>query len=277
MKIKFIILMMLVILPTSISYPCTVFNAAKNGKTLAGNNEDNIGVDSKIRVIPASKGKYGVIYFCHNSLFPEGGMNDQGLFFDVASCPASQGPINPGKPVIPWTLEHNLNLEFLQKCANVEEALELVQSYSYPMDMRSQTMFVDKTGACAIIGWIDGEFKITRKKGAYQVMTNFWASKPGFHKFFCWRYEKASRLLKKNEVSIDSFRKILSAVHVEGETRTVYSNIYDLNKGFIYVYNQHDFDNVVVIKIKDEFNKGERVIKFSSIFPSASDQNSNMK
>ena len=108
-------------------------------------------------------------------------------------------------------------------------------------------------------------------------MTNFWASKPGFHKFFCWRYKKASRLLKKNEVSIDSFRKILSAVHVEGETRTVYSNIYDLNKGFIYVYNQHDFDNVVVINIKDEFNKGERVIKFSSIFPSASDQNSNMK
>jgi hypothetical protein len=56
----------------------------------------------------------------------------------------------------------------------------------------------------------------------------------------------------------------------------VYSNIYDLNKGLIYVYNQHDFDNVVVINIKDEFNKGERVIKFSSIFPSASDQNSNI-
>lgn len=278
MKIKFIILMMLFMLPTSVSYPCTVFNATKNGETLAGNNEDNKGVDSKIRVIPASKGKYGVIYFCHNSLFPEGGMNDQGLFFDVAACPPSQGPANSDKPFFPWSgIDNNLNLEFLKKCSSVEEALKLVQSYSCPIPMRSQTMFVDKTGASAIIGWVNGEFKITRKKGAYQVMTNFSVSNPELGNFPCWKYDKTFDLLNKSEVSINSFRNILSAVHVEGETRTVYSNIYDLNKGLIYVYNQHDFENVVVINMEDELKKGECIIEFASIFPRTTKGNSNPK
>ena len=267
----FILVMFFIIFSNSISYPCTVFNATKNGETLAGNNEDNIGFNSKIRVIPASEGKYGVIYFCHNSMFPEGGMNDQGLFFDVAACPPSQGPVTPGKPLFPWrSIDNNLNLDFLQKCANVDEALELVQSYSYPIKMRSQTMFVDKTGASAIIGWVNGEFKITRKRGAYQVMTNFSVSNPELGNFPCWRYDKASDLLKKSEVSVKSFRNILSAVHVEGEGRTVYSNIYDLKKGLIHVYNQHDFENVVVINMEDELKKGEHVIDFKSIFPGTS-------
>jgi len=237
-------------------FPCTVFNATKNGKTLVGNNEDNIHIYSKIRIIPASEGKYGVIYFCHNSMFPEGGMNDQGLFFDVAACPPSQGPVSPGKPPLPWKVNHNLNLEFLQKCANVEEALELVQSYSYPYKMRSQTMFVDKSGSSAIIGWINGEFKITRKKGACQVMTNFSISNPELGNFPCQRYKIASEMLKKSNVSVKSFCNILSAAHTEGKYGTAYSNIYDLNNGLIYVYNQHDFENVVIINIEDELKKG---------------------
>ena len=263
----FILAVFFLISPNSLSYPCTVFNATKNGKRLAGNNEDNTGVNSKIRVMPASEGKYGVIYFYQNLTFPQGGMNDQGLFFDVAGCPSSQGPVIPGKPPLPWSIEHNLNLEFLQKCANVEEALELVQSYSYPFKMRTQTMFVDKTGASAIIGWINGEFKVTRKKGAYQIMTNFSVSNPELGNFPCLRYEIASNLLNKSDVSIKSFRNILSAVHHEGRVRTVYSNIYDLNQGLIYVYNHHDFENVVVIDMEDELKKGEHVIDFVSIFP----------
>ena len=194
-------------------------------------------------------------------------MNDQGLFFDVAGCPSSQGPVIPGKPPLPWSIEHNLNLEFLQKCANVEEALELAQSYSYPFKMRTQTMFVDKTGASAIIGWINGEFKVTRKKGAYQIMTNFSVSNPELGNFPCLRYEIASDLLNKSDVSIKSFRNILSAVHHEGRVRTVYSNIYDLNQGLIYAYNHHDFENVVVIDMEDELKKGEHVIDFLSVFP----------
>jgi hypothetical protein len=128
-------------------------------------------------------------------------------------------------------------------------------------------MFVDKTGASAIIGWINGEFKITRKKGAYQVMTNFSVSNPELGDFPCLRYEIASDLLNRGDVSIKSFRNILSAVHQEGRARTVYSNIYDLNQGLIYVYNHHNFENAVVIDMDEELEKGEHVIEFLSIFP----------
>ena len=41
----------------------------------ANNGMDAKDPYGKIRYIPASKGQYGVVYFCHSNLFPQGGMN----------------------------------------------------------------------------------------------------------------------------------------------------------------------------------------------------------
>jgi len=247
------------------SFGCTIFTATKDGTTLVGNNEDYLDPHSKIWFVPATDESYGCVYFTLGSQYPQGGMNDQGLFFDVATAPLSPGPVVPGKPSFPW----NINHRFLTECANVEEALAFVQQFSYPFDMHSQTMFVDKTGAAAIIGWIAGEFKITRKTGAYQIMTNFSASNPELGNIPCRRYEIAEAMLRQGDVSVEAFRDILAAVHMEGESSTVYSNIYDLTRGLIHVYHFHNFGRAVTLDLAAELSQGERVIELPSLFPAS--------
>jgi hypothetical protein len=46
----------------------------------------------------------------------------------------------------------------------------------------------------------------------------------------------------------------------------VYSNIYDLKKGMIYVYNLRNFKEVVVLDLAEELKKGERRIELPPLF-----------
>jgi tetratricopeptide (TPR) repeat protein len=50
-------------------------------------------------------------------------------------------------------------------------------------------------------------------------------------------------------------------------TSTIYSYICDLKKGDIYVYNFHNFEDVVKISLEEELKKGERFHPISSLFP----------
>ncbi len=63
-------------------FPCTIFNASKNGRVLAGNNEDLNSTDSRVWFYPPTEGKHGYVYVGFDSYGTQGGMNDQGLFFD---------------------------------------------------------------------------------------------------------------------------------------------------------------------------------------------------
>ena len=66
-----------------IIFPCTIFNAAKNGRVLAGNNEDGFSTDTKVWFVPGTEGKYGAVWVGFDvKLGKMGAMNDQGLFFD---------------------------------------------------------------------------------------------------------------------------------------------------------------------------------------------------
>jgi hypothetical protein len=76
-------------------------------------------------------------------------------------------------------------------------------------------------------------------------------------------------MLKKNSaISVKLFRQILAAVHAEGEyVNTLYSNIYDLKKGLVYLYHFHDFANEVVIDLDEELQKGKHIYDLPSLFP----------
>jgi len=51
----------------------------------------------------------------------------------------------------------------------------------------------------------------------------------------------------------------------------VYSNIYDLKKGTIYLYNMRNFDEVVVLDLTEELKKGSRRIDLPALFRSGCD------
>ena len=62
-------------------------------------------------------------------------------------------------------------------------------------------------------------------------------------------------LENSGEISIDLFRSTLDVVHAEGLMPTVYSNIYDLKNGEIYVFNFHNYNEVVKLNLEEQFKK----------------------
>jgi hypothetical protein len=75
------------------------------------------------------------------------------------------------------------------------------------------------------------------------------------------------RLNKGEALSVDYFKSILAATHVEGIfTNTLYSNIYDLKKGIIYLYYRHQFDEVAVLKVNEELAKGKIRVSLKDLF-----------
>jgi hypothetical protein len=87
-------------------------------------------------------------------------------------------------------------------------------------------MFADKTGDSVIIE--AGEV-IVRKKGNYQVMTNFLQSQVEPAKVTCPRSKLVSRALAEGkDLSIDRVRSLLKAT---AQQSTTYSAIFDLTNG----------------------------------------------
>lgn len=257
------------------SSACTVFYASIGDVVLAGNNEDWKNPNTKIWFVPAKDRKYGGVYFgfnkpiIHGSWVSQGGMNEKGLFFDVtATKPVKvEIPAGPKKPLFDgWDL---IRERIMFECATVKEALDMLSQYKYPPGTRKATMrgmyiIGDASGDAAIIG----AFGVIRKNSKYLVATNFQQPQTmDVDKISCPRYLTASGMLEKcPELTVDYCRKVLSATHQKGRYCTRYSNIYDLKKQQVYLYNMHDFNNAIVIDLKKELKKGKRTIKLPSLF-----------
>jgi PKD domain-containing protein len=252
---------------------CTGFTTSEDDTVLVGNNEDWFDPDSYIWVYPPEEGKYGRVFFAFNWPIPTNpnyytdfaGMNDQGLFFDEFAHPPLK-PVNSWyKPVYPGELTQYC----LEVCSTVDEVLEIYDRYNLYFMKDHQTMYVDRTGASVII---EGD-EIIYKEGNYQVCTNFLQSNPEHGWYPCWRYDTAVSMLENMaELSVDYFKSICNATHSEGFAPTVYSSIYDLNKGIIYLYHFHNYDSVLEINLTDEFELGEHTYYLPSLFEPANNR-----
>jgi hypothetical protein len=254
---------------------CTGFFATKGEVALVGNNEDYFNTtQTKIFVKPPEGKKYGRLFFGFYSpethygfgnFNPQGGMNDQGLFFDCFATP----PLPVKESENKKEFENHPFEILLGECATVEDVLAKFNNYNLGFMKKFQIFIADKTGQSAII---EGD-KIVRKSEWYQVVTSFYHSNPSLGGYPCKRYETALDILENSKgISIEQFKKILDKTHVENiqyKSRiieTLYSNIYDLRKGLVYVYYRHDFDNEIIINLKNEFIKGKRSYNLQSLF-----------
>ncbi len=80
----YFVLVVLVVTPTA-ALACTIFTAADEDTVLAGNNEDWKSENTRIWFTPAKDGKYGGVFFGFRNGYPQGGMNEKGLFYDWAA------------------------------------------------------------------------------------------------------------------------------------------------------------------------------------------------
>jgi len=247
------------------SQSCTIIYASDGKIALTGTNEDWSRPYSNIWFLPAEEGKFGRVYFGFNVVqFPQGGMNDKGLFFDAATAENVVVPRDSSK--LAYT--GSLILKAMEECSNVDEVLELYDRYDVSGSWGGHYLIGDRFGNSAIIE----PQTIIRKKRKFQIATNFFQSKTKPENSTDERYHIASELFKKSEnISVDLFRRILNATHWEeysgSMTSTIYSYICDLKKGEIYIYNFHNFEDVVKINLQEELKKGERFHSISSLFP----------
>ena len=87
-RVTFFLATWIVMIPTNPSiYACTAFMMSDGENVLVGNNEDSKIPYTRVWFIPAENGRFGRVYFGYDNWYPQGGMNDRGLFFDYFSVP----------------------------------------------------------------------------------------------------------------------------------------------------------------------------------------------
>ena len=107
---------------------CTGFTASDDDTVLVGNNEDWWHPDSYIRVYPPSEYSFGRVIFDVKFPLPGnqnyysafGGMNDQGLFFDIYSHPPLKPVNSSGKP---YYSGGEIARYIMKACATVDDVL----------------------------------------------------------------------------------------------------------------------------------------------------------
>lgn len=257
---------------------CSIFMISDENVVLVGNNEDWSDPNGKVHFVPPSEGRHGIVYFGHSNGFAQGGMNDQGLFFDYAATSQLKVTKSTGKPEVTAGV---LIDKVMAECATVDQALAVFDMYNLSFMGKHQTLICDKNGDSAII---EGD-EIIRKNGRFQVVTNFYQSKTNSKgglralanlfrsnahptSIRCERYKTASTMLTNmSQPSVEGVRDVLAAVHQEGKYSTQYSNVYDLTNGVVYTYHFHDFTNVVKFDLNEELAKGDRIIDLPPLFP----------
>jgi len=250
---------------------CTIFTVSFGDKAFFGNNEDYINPETRYWVVPAGYGHYGAVYFGFDDMHPQGGINEKGLAYDWNGLP--EAPLNdaPGLPI--WPMDAGKYI--LSTCATVEEVIETAQRYSWGSGLGAQCQFADATGDAVVISaGADGELAFTRKpKGdGFLVSTNFNLATVSPSAARCWRYNRATSLLSEidseDALTVGYVTSILDATHQQGAAvNTVYSTVYDLRNGIIYLYHWHRFDDVVVLNVAEEVAGESKVVRIADLFP----------
>jgi hypothetical protein len=242
---------------------CTTLYVSDGQTALAGNNEDFNNPLTYLWFIPASPGRYGRVLFGYDDYVPQGGLNDQGVFFDGLALPYKDMPETSARPSYPAGELAYLD-DLLARSANVQEVVDSVSQWNRLGGEFSQALYGDRFGESVII---DGD-TILWKDGAFQLATNFRLAENPNPPYPDERFGVLSDLLSQaDQFDVALIRRALDLAHAEGDTPTLYSQVYELNTGIIHLYQFHNFREEVVLNLADELAKGPHVVRLASLFP----------
>jgi len=249
-------------------YGCTIFSVTQDARTYVAANEDWTTDRFYLQVQPAEGKNHGTFVFGVDNpeKYPFSGFNDQGLFFDLASASQAQAPkLDPKKE----TRDNRIYVRMLESCSYVTEAIEFLNRFNITGLQRHHIMVVDRDGLSAVMeGTPEGQVVI-RKRGRYQLITNFLLSTAEDSRLpKSGRFAVADRMLTEMEKpTIEALRSILRETRTtSGRYPTVFSSIIDLSDLRLYLYYKGDFDKVVVLDMRKELERGKRVRRLTSSF-----------
>lgn len=230
----------------------------KTGKVYAVNNEDYwYDVDAYIQIEPKTKTKYARLWYGWDN-FAQGGLNDQGLFFDAAVTPNQAKIPGYGHP------KNNLGDKILANCATVEEAIAFLEKEKIALT-QSHLMFGDKSGKAVIVEWVKGKKELHYISGNQLIMTNYLLSEPHAGNYPCPRYASIEKRIadlerKGNDIGFLQVGNLVAqAVQPPREWEkgrvggTVYTSFINLTDNeFILSYKLSN-ENIIKLNLNEEF------------------------
>lgn len=266
---------------------CTIFSASAGDRVFFGNNEDYYRPKTYLWTEPATDDSYGCLYLGFKDYSHQGGINEKGLCFDANALPPSKlnphqelaSPPNYDPPYENFVIW--IAVLIMRNAATVEQAIDLAGRYqrkNWYADaggLKYQLHLADAKGDAVVIS-VDqqGELAFTRKEPGkrYLISTNFNRANPdNALDFPCARYALVEHMLdeiqSEDDLTAEYFKTILDRAHEEGIfNNTLYSNIFDLKNGIVYLYHWHQYYELVRLNVKDELAKGRIPVRIKDLF-----------
>jgi len=250
-----------IIIPNVLS--CSMFKITLNGKTMVGNNEDYWNPNTRIWFEHAKIGEYGAVYVGYDNFWPQGGMNQAGLVFDGFAEDYLAIKDTLGKK----SLSANFLKDIMKRCATVDDVKKYLSQYNLSGLETSMFFFVDKTGRYLVA---EGDSLIIGNK-EYYIVSNFYPSKvKDESEIPIAFYQKGRKFLESHrDTTINFCASVMDTMHQEKNWGggTIYTTIYDLNKGTIYLYYFHDYANVVKFNLNKNLKKDDYSLVVPNLFP----------
>lgn len=257
-----IVLLFIFLLCTQITFACSAFKITANGKTFVGNNEDAWRINPKLWFVPGANGTYGVVYVGANDVMSQGGINEKGLMYDGFSIMPKED-----KPAGIDYAPKDLLREIMETCATVLEVKEKLKPYNRYFFTRGMLFMVDKHGDYLVIE----PDTIVEGNDPKYILTNFCPSVTFEKDVPQKRYWRGRAFLEhRNEADLTTALGMMDTMSECREKMgdgTMYTSLYDLDSGNIYLYFYHDYKHEVKLNIAEELAKGERKILISDLFP----------
>jgi hypothetical protein len=177
---------------------------------------------------------------------PFDGMNERGLVVGMAAVPGGQGPPDPRKPTI-GSLE--VIRELLDRAADVDEAIPILQSYNLDMEGGPPIHYLvaDPSGRAALVEFYQGEMVVIPNEQRWHLATNFLLAAAGASPAgACWRYDRLSQRLTEagGRLTAPEGMDLLAEVSQEN---TQWSVVYGMHTGEVRVTMGRRYEQVYTI------------------------------
>lgn len=263
-RLYFVIaLILLLTISSTNAFSCSMFKLSMYGKTMLGNNEDYWKPNTRIWFAPSKEGNFGAVYIGQDDMIPQGGINEVGLAFDLLSTEYKEVKNFAGKKEFPMDFEKHI----LGTCTTVEEVKSILIQYDLRLFETAIWVFADSNGKYLVV---EGDSLIIGDD-SYYIQSNFYPScTQNLDDVNIPFYQKGRKFLNSQQpdTSLSFCSSIMDSMHQEwGFGGTLYTTIYDLNEGIIYLYFYHDYDTYVKFDITNELKKGKRILSIPDLFP----------
>ncbi|MGK7313023.1 MAG: CocE/NonD family hydrolase [Candidatus Longimicrobiales bacterium M2_2A_002] len=152
---------------------CTVLHVSGDGYVLGGSNEDWSDPATRFWLIPAADGRHGWIKFGFAGGFPQGGMNDEGLFWDATGVPYLAMPVSEANK---RRYEGPLMEKVITEAGTVAEARAILDDWYCDDQYRALYLVGDAAGESMVV---EGD-TILAGTGAWQVAPTSGHPNPGW-------------------------------------------------------------------------------------------------